>query len=72
MISDESSQCTEPSSLVPLTKGIEALLLVGDPRQLPPTVISREAARCGLAFSMFDRFMRAGVKPVRNVQQSNI
>eukprot|EP00959_Pyramimonas_sp_CCMP1952_P087593 1832979-Pyramimonas_sp.AAC.1 len=31
------------------------LLLVGDPEQLPPTVIFRKAADQGLCLSMFDR-----------------
>jgi superfamily I DNA and/or RNA helicase len=44
--------------------GLQSLLLVGDPQQLPPTVISRDAGMCGLGISMFDRFQRAGVKPV--------
>jgi len=33
-------QATEPASLIPLLCNCEAVVLVGDPCQLPPTVIS--------------------------------
>ena len=36
-------------------------MLVGDPKQLPPTVLSREAARAKLAQSLFERLQRAPV-----------
>lgn len=38
-------QATELSTLVPLALGCKRLILVGDPRQLPATVISQRAAR---------------------------
>jgi regulator of nonsense transcripts 1 len=34
--------------------------MVGDPRQLPPTVTSREAQRLGLGFSLFERVQAMG------------
>ena len=37
-----SGQTTEPASLVPLMRNCEAAVLVGDPCQLPPTVLSSE------------------------------
>ena len=37
---DEATQATEPASLVPLVRGARQIVLVGDHRQLPPTVIS--------------------------------
>ena len=39
-----------------LSQGVESLLLVGDPKQLPPTVISQAALRAGLQVSLFERF----------------
>ena len=39
---DEASQAVEPAALVPLLKGCEAAVMVGDACQLPPTVISRQ------------------------------
>ncbi|KAK3269208.1 hypothetical protein CYMTET_22332, partial [Cymbomonas tetramitiformis] len=60
---DEATQATEPACLIPLTKGIESLLLVGDPMQLPPTVISPEAEGAGLGVSLFERLQRGGLEP---------
>lgn len=38
---DEASQATEPAALIPLLSQCQAAVLVGDPCQLPPTVVSR-------------------------------
>jgi superfamily I DNA and/or RNA helicase len=58
-IIDEAAQTTEPSTLIPLRFGCKRLVLVGDPRQLPATVLSRKAERFGLARSLFERLERA-------------
>lgn len=39
-MSEMLMQATEPASLIPLLCNCEAAVLVGDPCQLPPTVIS--------------------------------
>ena len=57
---DEASQVTEPMALVPLANGCQQLVLVGDHKQLPPTVVSREAELAGMTLSLFDRLIRAG------------
>ena len=36
-------QATEPASLVPLVKGAECVIMAGDQKQLPPTVLSKKA-----------------------------
>ncbi|MFB6263272.1 MAG: IGHMBP2 family helicase [Bradymonadaceae bacterium] len=54
LVVDEATQATEPSCLIPLTLADRAVL-VGDHRQLPPTVLSEEAAEQGLRTSMFER-----------------
>ncbi|MDQ7083297.1 MAG: IGHMBP2 family helicase [Aquificota bacterium] len=51
---DEATQATEPSCLIPLVKG-RKLVMAGDHRQLPPTVISMEARE--LTYSLFERLM---------------
>lgn len=58
-IVDEAAQSTEPSCLIPLRLGCRRLVLVGDPRQLPATVLSKSAAGAGLSRSLFERLERA-------------
>ncbi|WP_456384027.1 IGHMBP2 family helicase [Persephonella sp.] len=52
---DEASQSTEPSCLIPLIKG-KKVVLAGDHKQLPPTVLHPDAK--GLSFTMFERFIK--------------
>lgn len=42
IIIDEAAQAIELSSLIPLKYGCSKCVLVGDPQQLPPTVISQD------------------------------
>lgn len=55
-------QATEPSTLIPLIRGAECVVMAGDPKQLPPTVISQGALECGLDSTLFDRLNRAGAR----------
>jgi len=61
---DEATQATEPASLVPLVRGARQIVLVGDHRQLPPTVISRRAENGGLRRSLFERLVAMGIEPM--------
>lgn len=54
VIIDEASQQTEPASLVPLTKGCQRALLVGDHVQLRPTV-QQLAGALDFDVSLFER-----------------
>ena len=58
---DEATQATEPSALVPIVKGARQLILVGDHRQLPPTVTSRRAEEGGLNIPLFERLLSNGI-----------
>jgi len=58
-IIDEAAQATEPSCLIPLRLGCRRLVLVGDPRQLPATIHSKESTDAGLGTSLFERLERA-------------
>ncbi len=55
VVVDEAAQCVEMSALIPLKYGCAKCILVGDPKQLPPTVFSREAARFQYEQSLFVR-----------------
>ncbi|RFC54405.1 AAA domain-containing protein [Brumimicrobium aurantiacum] len=58
---DEAGQCIEPLSWLVLEKA-ERAVLSGDHLQLPPTVISEEAARKGLTVSVLEQAINAGVQ----------
>tara|TARA_B100000287_G_scaffold171712_1_gene161917 strand:- start:2270 stop:4198 length:1929 start_codon:yes stop_codon:yes gene_type:complete len=60
---DEATQATEPATLVPLVRGARQVVLIGDHRQLPPTVISRRAEKGGLDRSLFERLIDMGISP---------
>ncbi len=51
---DEASQSTEPACWLPLLR-CRRLVLAGDHCQLPPTVVSEEAAQHGLGLSLMER-----------------
>ncbi|KAK6119170.1 hypothetical protein DH2020_047102 [Rehmannia glutinosa] len=60
VIIDEAAQAVEPATLVPLANGCKQVFLVGDPVQLPATVISPVAEKFGYGMSLFKRFQKAG------------
>ncbi len=53
---DEATQSTEPSSLIAVLKA-KRVIMAGDHRQLPPTILNEEAAREGLSRSLFERLL---------------
>ena len=61
MLIDEATQASEPSALVPIIRGCRQLILVGDHKQLPPTVISEKAEKGGLNQSLFERLNKCGI-----------
>ncbi|KIK92239.1 hypothetical protein PAXRUDRAFT_830143 [Paxillus rubicundulus Ve08.2h10] len=60
---DEASMSTEPASLIPLMKGSRHVALIGDHKQLPPIITSREARLKGLGTSLFERLTEERVVP---------
>lgn len=64
VIIDEAAQCVELSALIPLKYGCSKCILVGDPKQLPPTVLSQSAARYGYDQSLFVRMQKNHSKHV--------
>ena len=57
LIVDEAAAATEPELYIPFHLKPQRLLAVGDPKQLPATVMSRLAERCGLNKSLHERLM---------------
>lgn len=55
VIIDEACQSVELSSLIPLRYGARRCILVGDPNQLPPTVLSQAALGFAYEQSLFNR-----------------
>ncbi len=51
---DEAAQALEPACWIPLLRS-ERVILAGDHFQLPPTIKSNEAARRGLAKTLFEK-----------------
>ncbi len=54
---DEATQTIEPLALMAFLKA-PLVILAGDPQQLPPTIISMEAAKQGLGVSLFERLLQ--------------
>lgn len=60
VVIDEAGQAVEPSAVLPLRYGAKNLVLVGDPRQLPATVLSKAAPESQYDRSLFERLERGG------------
>lgn len=60
VVIDEAAQAVELASLIPLRLGCTKCVLVGDPKQLPATVISQRAKKFGYDRSLFERMQRCG------------
>ncbi|XP_071712086.1 uncharacterized protein [Rutidosis leptorrhynchoides] len=63
VVIDEAAQALEPATLIPLqllkSKGSKSIM-VGDPKQLPATVLSDVASKYLYQCSMFERLQKAG------------
>lgn len=63
LIVDEAAQSTESCLLLPLFHGVKHCVLVGDPKQLPSTVLSKLAAKSNYDRSLFERLVDCGIVP---------
>lgn len=68
---DEAAQSTEPACWIPLRYS-KRLVLAGDHCQLPPTVISQEAASNGLGVSLLERLLQQEANPSALSRQLDI
>ncbi len=66
LIIDEAAQVTESESMIPLDLITQQVVLIGDPQQLPSTVISQEAINKGYHRSMFERIMKISKEQKQN------
>ncbi|KAI3949324.1 hypothetical protein MKW98_023261 [Papaver atlanticum] len=60
LVIDEAAQASEVAILPPLALSAARCVLVGDPQQLPATVISKAAGTLLYSRSLFERFQQAG------------
>ncbi len=63
LIIDEAAQATEPNLLIALQTGVQKVLLIGDPYQLPATCMSSDCNVTLFNRSLFERFLDANIKP---------
>ncbi|KAF8516825.1 SEN1 N terminal-domain-containing protein [Hysterangium stoloniferum] len=59
IVIDEAAQAIELSSLIPLKFRSKRCIMVGDPQQLPPTVLSPMANKFGYGQSLFVRLQKS-------------
>ncbi|XP_037401751.1 probable helicase senataxin isoform X2 [Pygocentrus nattereri] len=59
VIVDEAGQAKEPETLIPLLHRCPSFILVGDPAQLPPTVVSQKAKELGYGQSLMARLCKS-------------
>lgn len=57
VVIDEACQCIEPACWIPILRA-EKVVLAGDHCQLPPTIMSTQAAREGLQISLQERLIK--------------
>lgn len=60
---DEAVQSTEPLNIIPLVYGCTKLILVGDHKQLGPTILCKKVAKAGFKQSLFERLILLGISP---------
>lgn len=63
VVIDEAAQSTEPGSWIPLLRG-NRIVLAGDHLQLPPTILSKQAAAEGFETSLLERMVGAYGKTI--------
>lgn len=68
LVLDEATQSTEPSALIPLLKA-DKIVMAGDHRQLPPTILNRGAEQEGLAKSLFERLLEVHGREIKKMLQ---
>ena len=55
---DEATQCCEAEALLPILHGSSFIVLIGDQKQLGPTIIYPKADLVGMRISLFERMIK--------------
>ena len=55
---DEATQCCEIESLLPIMHGSKYIVMIGDQKQLGPTIIYPKADLVGMKISLFERMIK--------------
>ena len=58
VVIDESTQSQEVETLLTMLKGSKHVTLIGDPKQLSPTVLHPKGKQTGMHISLFERIMK--------------
>jgi predicted DNA helicase len=66
LIIDEACQSTEPECWMAIWKA-RKVILVGDPHQLPPTILCNDAAKQGLQNTLFSRLLNVYGKKIEKI-----
>lgn len=64
LIVDEACQSTELETLIALQLNPEKVILVGDEKQLPPTVMSKDSQKTLYSRSLFERLLHCSVDKI--------
>ena len=65
VIIDETTQSQEVETLLTMLKGSKHVTLIGDPKQLSPTILHPKGKQTGMHISLFERIMK--LKPDNNI-----
>ncbi len=63
---DEATQATEPSCLIPITH-TKKVIMAGDHKQLPPTILNQEAKERGLEETLFERMLEVHSSDIKEM-----
>lgn len=70
VVIDEATQATEPSCLIPMSHA-NKVIMAGDHKQLPPTILNQKAKEQGLQKTLFERMLEiydSEIKKKLNIQ----
>lgn len=66
VVIDEATQATEPSCLIPITHA-NKVVMAGDHKQLPPTILNQEAKQKGLEQTLFERMIHINESEIKEM-----